>query len=101
MKKFVRTNKWIPLFIILFLILLIIPSCQDMNPGGLKEILNPSGEEPVREEPRSGVSPGDEEETEDTEPEPDPVEIRISAVGDIMVHSTQYNAQYDPSTDSY
>ena len=47
----------------------------------------------------------EEEQLEEEEPEPEPVEtftdIRIAAVGDIMVHSTQLTSAYDNESGTY
>ncbi len=101
MNKNLRIRKWIPLFIFISLLLIALPSCQDMNPEALEDILKPPREESTGEKIPPSDPADDEGNPEEVEPDPDPVEIQISAVGDIMVHSTQYKAQYDPSTDSY
>lgn len=38
---------------------------------------------------------------QETEPVEQPITLSISCVGDVMVHSTQFKAQYDADTDTY
>lgn len=100
-----RTRK-LPIFLIVISFLVLFALAGFFIKDYLEN--NADQEGAVPEENETNINDPDEKENSESEPEPEPdpepdtfTNIRISATGDIMFHSTQLESAYDSQTKTY